>query len=123
MPSSYSPTKGLMVAPAQASFEEPHSIFGQRILERNQVDEASNDGYAGCGFKLEEHTGALDPMHHATKNSKWSSEVRHVKWLVLRSVQVEKSLGDGMRSLVEWRDPNFQERVNHWRFFCARMAP
>ena len=57
-----------MVAPAQASFEEPRSIFGQRILERNQIDEASNDGYAGCGFKLEEHTGALDPMPQKTVN-------------------------------------------------------
>ena len=32
---------------------------------------------------------------------KWSSKVWHVKWLVPRPVQVEKSLGDGMRGLVE----------------------
>ena len=50
MPSFYSLKRGLTVAPARASFEDvPLSV--EEILERNQIDKPSNDGYAGCEFK------------------------------------------------------------------------
>lgn len=72
MPSFYSPKGGLTVAPARASFEDLAPFSVKEILERHQINEHMNDGYA-------EDKEALDLMLQKTAREIFTSTIRHVK--------------------------------------------